>query len=111
MPTKNVRVLVFAPHKRDGEVWEISNTLDAMQAVVDGYIETVRVQVGEPWLAVMNEDGRLLDLPYNRCNLRGTFFVLREKRGEFVSLTDTDIKRLRSLMDQPLNDGGSDVPR
>lgn len=51
---------------------EIENTLEAMQAEVGGYIETVRFV--RDCCIVCDEEGRLKDLPYND-RLLGVDFV------------------------------------
>ena len=49
---------------RTHEIIEIENTLEALQAAVGGYIETVRLRVGDA-VMIVNEEGLLLGLPYN----------------------------------------------
>lgn len=43
---------------------EIENTLEALQAVVDGHIETIGIVPGEA-VMIVNEEGRLHQLPPN----------------------------------------------
>ncbi len=103
---EKIRVVVFEPGK-PGEVRDIDNDLKAMQAIVGGYIEIVRLH----WLprdralsAVCNEEGLLRGLPPNRAGLVGPFFVVREEPPEFVSLTDADVALVQAhpdLGDQP----------
>ena len=50
----------------------IPNTLEAMQELVGGHIETVTLRDG--LVLVCNEDGRNLGLPYN-CTVNGFSFV------------------------------------
>ena len=45
------------------EVVEIENTLEAMQKVVGGYIESVHVRTD--CVMICNEEGRLMGLPFN----------------------------------------------
>lgn len=42
---------------------EISNTLEALQALVDGYIEAVNLPGGI--VMIVNEEGKILHLPIN----------------------------------------------
>lgn len=43
---------------------EIANTLEALQAAVGGYIEVVTL--GDGLAAIVNEECKLYDLPFNR---------------------------------------------
>ena len=43
---------------------EIENTLEALQAVVDGHIETIGIVPGEA-VMIVNEEGRLRDMTPN----------------------------------------------
>jgi len=90
-----IRVLVL-PVGKPPEVREIDNGLEAMQAIVGGYIETVSLDGSVA--AVVNEDGPRLHLPNNRIVghsvVVGQVFVVRfNDEGEFVSLTDEDVAR------------------
>ena len=57
---------------KSGEVREIENTLEALQKIVGGYIETVTLL--SDLVIICNEEGRILNLPYN-CNICGVEFV------------------------------------
>lgn len=96
--TKMIRVLVYKPGVR-GEERMVGNELADLQAIVGGYIETVRVSPALPLLAVVNEEGRLRGLPPNRASLVGDFFITRTKGSHFASLTDSDIEEARALFD------------
>lgn len=86
-----IRVIVFEPGK-PCTVREIDNDLAPMQAVVGGYIEQVKMRFSAGVLNVIcNEDGIEKQLPQNRWNLLGTFFVARSEGEEFVSLTANDV--------------------
>lgn len=54
------------------QIVDIDNTLEALQAAVGGYIETVTV--ASDACIVCNENGRLLNLPFN-CKLCSRVFV------------------------------------
>ena len=61
--------------KRPGEIprhVNISNTLEALQRNVEGYIETVTV--ASDLVIICNEEGRLRNLPFN-CQIGGQDFV------------------------------------
>ena len=87
---------------------EIPDTLEAMQAIVGGHLQAVYPFRDEVAL-VCNEEGKNLGLPYNRplTNdqgipydiLCGTFFLAGLGTESFVSLTDDQIQRYKSLYD------------
>jgi len=71
MPKNEIKVYV----KRPGEPARprvIPNTLEALQKIVGGYIETVSVTTD--LVIICNEEGRLINLPYN-CEFYGVDFV------------------------------------
>ena len=101
-----IKVLVVEPTK-PCEVREIPDTLEAMQQIVGGYIESVSF---EREALICNEKGKLLDLPFNRPLLdesglipldilQGTFFITDVSGESFVSLTDEQIQRYKNLYD------------
>lgn len=57
-----IKVIVKLPGELP-EVRTIPNTLEALQEIVGGYIETVTVATD--LVAIVNEEGRLMELPYN----------------------------------------------
>ena len=68
---KQIRVLIKEPGKA-GRIEEIPNTLEDLQKLVGGYIETFTF-VSDA-VVICNEEGRLKNLPYN-CDLFGISFV------------------------------------
>lgn len=80
-----------APYERD-----IEDTLEQLQEIVDGMIETTYDRLLPGAVIVCNEEGKLLDLPMNRCIgsdiIFGTFFVVGEDGEDFCSLTDEQVK-------------------
>lgn len=101
-----MKVLVVEPQK-PCRVQEIESLPD-MQQLVGGDIEAV-YPFQEPVALVCNSEGKLLGLPMNRPLLdkdylpydiiRGTFFVAGLGQENFVSLTDEQIQRYKSLYD------------
>ena len=101
-----MKVLVVEPQK-PCRVQEIDG-LAAMQQIVGGDIEAV-YPFQEPVALVCNSEGKLLGLPMNRPLLdkdylpydiiRGTFFVAGLGQEDFISLTDEQIQRYKSLYD------------
>lgn len=87
--------------KRPGEPprhVNVSNSLEALQKNVGGYIETVTL--ARDLVIICNEEGRLLDLPYN-CTICGVDFVgpilmVGVKGDEFADLPVAwpDLKKL-----------------
>ena len=87
--------------KRPGEPWEfaeIDNTLETLQAEVGGSIETLTVCSDACLVClVMNEEGRLLNLPFNfrwgTYRFYGTVLLVGVKGDEFgdVPLTKLSI--------------------
>ena len=76
------------------EVIEIENTLEALQKVVGGYIETVRLRVGNA-VMIVNEEGLLLGLPYNTLAsgfagqpIVGTALIVGVNGEEFTDIPD-----------------------
>jgi len=101
-----IKVLVVEPQKQP-YVKQIENSLEAMQSVVGGFIESHPADLtgADPDVdLIVNEEGKLTGLPFNR-ELRGldgevydivagTFFVSRkDDEGESISLTEGDIKK------------------
>mgnify|MGYP002796992728 FL=1 len=101
-----MKVLVVEPQK-PCRVQEIESLAD-MQQLVGGDIEAV-YPFQELVAVVCNADGKLLGLPMNRPLLdkdylpydiiRGTFFVAGLGQEDFISLTDEQIQRYKSLYD------------
>lgn len=101
-----MKVLVVEPQK-PCRVQEIESLPD-MQQLVGGDIEAV-YPFQEPVALVCNSEGKLLGLPMHRPLLdkdylpydiiRGTFFVAGLGQEEFISLTDEQIQRYKSLYD------------
>jgi hypothetical protein len=100
-----IQVVIVEPFKKPYKK-TIANNLDAMQAIVNGYIEHVTIgetETGAKITVVVNEEGKLQDLPYNRRifgtggffdDLVGTFFITSINLvGENVSLSDAQAEK------------------
>ena len=103
-----IRVLVVEP-MQPCRAQEIPDTLEAMQALVGGDIDAV-TSLRYASAIVFNENGKILDLPYNRPLLdesglipldilHGTFFIAGVSGEHFVSLTEEQIQRYKALYD------------
>lgn len=117
-----IKVLVVEPGK-PCQVQEISDTLEAIQAVVGGEFEAV-FPFGGSTAVVCNRDGKIDGLPFNRPLLNdsgepydilcGTFFITGVRGENFVSLTDEQIRRYKELYDNVMvgpDKGNPDVGR
>lgn len=75
---------------------EIENTLEALQKAVGGYIETVTIL--EDVTLICNEEGRLMELPYNMeflgIHFVGPVLVVGRAEDEFRSLTEEESQRV-----------------
>jgi Domain of unknown function (DUF3846) len=69
---------------------EIPNTLEALQELVGGYIETA--PMGEGFVGICNEEGMLINLPQNMLGFYGDVFICKVNvdEGELESLTDEE---------------------
>mgnify|MGYP001851969002 FL=1 len=93
-----IRVLVKEPEK-PAEVREIDNTLEAVQAIVGGHIETLRIS--DSVFCYLNDEGKLINLAPNFVITNGrkvcdivcgpAVFFRSDGEGNEISLTLTDI--------------------
>lgn len=70
-----MKKMISALVKRPGELprhVNVSNSLEALQKNVEGYIETVTI--AEDLVVICNEEGRLLNKPFN-CVVAGCSFL------------------------------------
>jgi hypothetical protein len=66
-----IRVFIKEPGKKLRST-HVSNTLENLQKIVGGYIETVTFATN--LVIICNEEGKITGLPYN-CNICGMNFV------------------------------------
>lgn len=78
---------------------DMETTLEALQAYVGGYIEAVTVTPDAA--LICNEEGRLLNLPYNRKifgeDIYGPALIMGVKGEELVGLTDEQAAALMRM--------------
>lgn len=95
-----IKCLILRP-KKTPKVIEIENTLEDLQKQVEGYIEILRPNNHIGVVLVVNEEGWLKKLPYNRYIqgqlIVGNILVIGEEDGDFISLTDKQIKEYKKL--------------
>lgn len=88
MREKQISAVVKEPGKPPRVEPLFDNTLEAFQHAVGGYIETVTLATD--LIIICNEEGRLLDLPFNieLCGVGfvGTILAVGAKGDEFASL-------------------------
>lgn len=94
-----ISIVVKEPGKNP-EQRNIENTLEAFQALVGGYIESLTM--GEDWMVICNEEGALPPaLPYN-CDVCGIDFVgtiaLVGYKGEHFYDFPCDLAQLHLVM-------------
>lgn len=99
--SKKIKVVLQNP----GEISRIvtvSNTLEALQDMIGGYIEMHSLSNG--LVLVMDEEGRLKGLPENvRCVQYGTivgtvFITAADDEGELISLTPEQCQSARAWL-------------
>lgn len=64
--------VIYCPADGSPQIRMIEHSLETLQKLVGGYIETIRVAPGV--VAIVNESGLLMDLPEN-TTLKGLSFV------------------------------------
>lgn len=96
MNTNTITIIKVEPH-RQPEVITINNTLEALQGLVEGYLEAV--SLSPTACIIVNEEGKLLGLTPNRkLNhdiLVGNIIIVGTEGPEIVSLTPTQIKEYK----------------
>lgn len=96
-----IRVLIVEPHKPPREA-EIPNTLEAQQAVVQGYIEYV---YDGDCILVINEEGKINGMEGNRRIpgdvLVGPFFIAGDGGDDLCSLTGRQVEAYSARFAQP----------
>lgn len=100
---KTLHVLRVKPGKVPEEK-DIGSDLNSLQAEVDGLIECVYMDDGA--IIVVNEEGKLNGMEMNRRLgddiLCGPFFIVRDNgKGDFASLTSTQIEYYKNRFAQP----------
>ena len=109
--SKGLRVMVVEPDKEPYEKM-LKHSLEAMQEVVGGYIETTRDSLLPGMILVVNEEGKIKGLPMNRsthCDIIcGTFFVCANGRDDFRSLSDEQVEEVKLVYGLPKGDSSSE---
>lgn len=99
-----MKAFLLEPEQPGREI-EIENTLEALQAAVGGYIEVVTL--GDGLAAIVNEEGKQYDLPFNRGLYAGGMDPVDYLFGN-VLIVGTDGEEFRELtpaeLDAPTHD-------
>ena len=94
-----IKVIVKHPYLKP-MLCNIDNTLEEMQMIVGGYIETVTIggKESDTFVVICNEEGRLFDLPVNiqfgRVDFVGTVILVGTDGEEFTDVPDDITKKL-----------------
>lgn len=95
---KKLKVII-CPAEREPYVTNVSDTLEALQKAVGGYIEAVTVLEGV--VVLCNEEGRLMELPENRSfflsGICGDCLICGVDGEEFASLSEPECGKLLKL--------------
>lgn len=91
--SKEIKVIIKKPGEKVGRMQHIGNTLENLQRIVGGPIETVPVL--EDVICICNEEGKLKGLPANFIlgrkypdTIVGTAIICGVDGDEFASLPD-----------------------
>lgn len=102
--SENIQIVIVEPMKKPYKK-TIPNQLEEFQKIVGGWIEILtigRTETGGAIAITLNEEGKLIGLPFNRRiishgsdMLVGTFFVTAyNKQGDNISLTDDQAEKM-----------------
>lgn len=93
------RKVIICPAEREPYVANVSDSLEALQKIVGGYIETVTVFTDA--VVICNEEGRILGLPENRgffiSGICGDCLICGVDGEEFASLSEPECGKLLKL--------------
>ena len=116
MSDNPMKILVVEPIKQP-YIQEIDGSLESMQKLVGGAIEAI-YPLDDAVALICNDEGKLLNLPYNRFLydeqkqpydvICGTFFVVGLGKDNFKSLT---IQQIRTYSDMYSREFILPVPR
>ena len=69
-----MKAIIKYPGESPGRIEDIPNTLEALQGLVDGHIETVTLPTLPPVIIICDEEGMMNNRPYN-CRVDGVRFL------------------------------------
>ncbi len=100
-----INVLIVEPNELPYEK-EIPNTLKAKQNIVGGLIECTGMIDDPDVILIMNEEGKINHLPFNRDIgydiIAGTFIIVGDdiENGDFKSLTKEQVEKYKKRFDK-----------
>lgn len=100
-----IDVLIVEPNKLPYEK-KIKNDLKTYQDIVDGMIETTGIIGDREILIVCNDEGKNLNMPYNRDighdTIAGTFIIVGNdyENADFKSLTKEQIEKYKNKFNE-----------
>lgn len=100
-----ITAVVIKPMQK-AEIKQISNDLETLQALVEGYIETVNLGAGI--YVVLNEEGKLEGLAPNLVIgndilVGNVIFTASNGEGDFVDLQEHQLETLRKHLGKRAN--------
>lgn len=105
-----MKILMVEPGKKPYSK-EIENTLASMQELVGGAIESLYTEKGDA--IILNEEGKILGLPPNRCYAHdifaGNFFIAGINGDAFTSLSDEKLSYYSEIFQEPLLVNSKDI--
>lgn len=97
--------VVVVPLGADAYVAEIDNSLETMQMLVGGYIETARItECGAAFdgcRLVCNDEGYIRQLKMNKLGIKGPFFIISDRicgDGEMVGLEEGQAQMIAAVL-------------
>lgn len=97
---KKILVVKKEPGKAPVVDNAFDNSLKSFQQAVEGYIETVTFS--KNFVVICNEEGRLLDLPYNTTlfgiDFYGTIVIAGTEDEDFASLRSSGVPMVLKLL-------------
>jgi len=99
-----INVLIVEPNELPYEK-EIPNTLETKQKIVGGLIECTGMVDDPDVVLIMNEEGKINNLPLNRDIgydiIAGTFIIAGDdiENGDFKSLTKDQVEKYKKRFD------------
>ena len=98
-----IKGLLVQPNKLPIEI-TFNNSLKEKQLLVDGSIEYTERSYYPNVVFICNEEGKLLNLPYNRDIggdiIVGDFLIVGDKEGSDISLTKKQIEEYKKIFNE-----------
>lgn len=92
-----MKALIIRPYNEIEVLNNLENDITTFQNLVDGYVEAI-YQGDYIWL--VNEEGKIRNLPKNILGLVGNVVIVRAGYEDFESLTDRDIEIIKQKLSE-----------